>query len=355
MNTTHAIFLSLVCGTLAASSSASAYEKNGVMGKSSLELNVSHGDSQASKDYLYLDKQLPSLLDKHNFAELEKIADNLRASNYCYPNGRNALYQFYSSMELPYRDQVSNETWNAHLQTLGQWQQQYPQSKTAPVALANAWINFAWKARGHGDIKDLKPEQKKDMDTRLAMAKSILDKAESAKDPCPFIFVQAQLLASTENWTHEQYDQVFNKAIAKFPNCYEIYFQKAFYLQPDYSGNELDWPNFAAKVSDKVGGTNGDKLYARIVWYIDSLNTYDSMFNQFPNLKWSRVEKGIQALQKEYPNSNSVLNEYLKLSLEVDKKPLSEKLLQKVGKNVDLTVWQTKLNFLRAIDDFQHR
>jgi len=75
------------------------------------------------------------------------------------------------------------------------------------------------------------------------------------------------------------------------------------------------------------------------------------MFTEFPNLKWSRIDDGMQALLKEYSNSPEIQNIYLKLAIQAGKNALAKQILVKIGKNVDTSVWYGKAYFFRAIKD----
>jgi hypothetical protein len=249
-------------------------------------------------------------------------------------------------MELP--SSASNDEWTNRLKDLNQWSNQYPDSKVAPAALVLYWVKFAWKARGSGYSDTVTKQGWKDFSDRLANGHAVLDKAKAKKDACPFLYVEGQVVALGESWEHPEYDKLFDEAVQRFPDSNEFYFQKAYYLQPRWHGSETEWPDFAAKVADKIGGANGDKLYARIAWYISNLGLYDNLFTEFPNLKWTRIDRGMQALLKEYPNSPNVQNAYLKLAIEAGKTALSKQILAKVGKNIDVSIWKRKADFLTA-------
>ncbi len=325
---------------------ASTDDVNGVIGESTLGWNVSHGYPQAEKDQESLQKKVPAMLAKHQYAALDSLADTLRASKAKYPNGHDALYTFYNQIELPRT--APDQDWTNRLNDLNQWQTQYPDSKVAPAALVAYWVSFAWKARGSGYSNTVKEQGWKNFADRLANGHAVLDKARAKKDACPFLYVQGQVVALGESWKRPEYDKLFEEAIKRFPDSNEFYFQKVYNLQPRWDGGETEWPDFAAKAADKIGGANGDKLYARIAWYISNLGFYDNMFTEFPNLKWSRIDQGMQALLKEYPNSANVQNEYLKLAIQAGKTALSKQLLAKIGKNVDVAIWKRKADFLKV-------
>lgn len=327
---------------------ASTNEITGVVGTSTLGWNVSHGDPQSQKDTEMLDKKVPELLSKHQYAALDALASSLRASKVQYPNGHTALYTFYNDIDLPRN--ATDAEWTNRLNDLNQWWSQYPDSKVAPAALIGYWVNFAWRARGSGYADTVSSQGWKDFKDRLAKGHEVLDKAKSKNDVCPGLYQEGLVVALGQSWEKPQYDELFNVAVKRFPDCNEFYFQKVYYLQPRWHGDDKEWPDFAAKAADKIGGAAGDKLYARMAWYVSELQFYDNMFTEFPNLKWSRVEKGLKVLLKEYPNSVNVQNIYLKLAIEAGQSTLAKQLLVKLGKNIDVAVWRRKAEFFKARD-----
>lgn len=346
---TRALNLSLALSLLFAPYGlASQNEITGTIGSSTLGWNVSHGDPQAQKDAELLEKKVPELMAQHKYAELEALAGTLRASKVQYPNGHSALYQFYNELEM--RRNANDEAWANRLNELNQWWSQYPDSKVAPAALVSYWVNYAWKARGSGYSDTVTAQGWKDFKARLAKGHEILYKAKARKDVCPLLYQEGLVVALGESWELEQYDALFNEAVKRFPECNEFYFQKVYYLQPRWHGADREWPDFAAKEADRIGGAAGDKLYARLAWYVLNLQFYDNIFTEFPNLQWTRVEKGLKVLLKEYPNSANVQNIYLKMAIEAGQNALAKQLLAKIGKNIDVDVWQKKAEFFKARD-----
>jgi hypothetical protein len=316
------------------------------MGASTLDLIVTHGDAQSLKDKSTLKSLVSPLLKQHKYAELDKLAESIRSAHIHYPDGRNKLELFYDGLEIP--KAASEADWNNYFTDLKEWMKQSPESITAPAALVSAWTSYAWKARGGGYSDSVKEHQWQDFSARLKQGHQILDQAKAMNSVCPHLYVGGQTVALGESWERPEYDKLYTEAITKFPDYYENYFRKTYYLQPRWDGGATEWADFAEKEADKVGGVNGDKLYALLTWYVDHLHFYHNLFTDFPNLKWARVQKGMEAIIKEYPNNNYVLNEYCLLAYQASKKVLAKKLITQIGNNVDVSIWTKKANFLQA-------
>lgn len=92
-----------------------------------------------------------ALLAKEDFEKLDTIADAARVSKIRVPGGTWLLYHFYSGITSPFGGKnAADAAWENHITILKRWVEQRPQSITARVALAQAYVNYGWKARGTG-------------------------------------------------------------------------------------------------------------------------------------------------------------------------------------------------------------
>ena len=96
-----------------------------------------------------INRQAAESLQTGNCAELEKTAEGLRTNKSRLPSGLWKLCYFYEGIESP-RNGTTGTDWTAHLGRLEKWRIQYPQSITVHTALAQAYMEYAWQARGNG-------------------------------------------------------------------------------------------------------------------------------------------------------------------------------------------------------------
>jgi hypothetical protein len=138
-----------------------------------------------------------------------------------------------------------------------------PQSTTAPIALADSYIAYAWDARGDGTADTVSDSGWKLFAEHMAKAKTILvDASASAKAKnCPEWYAAMLGVAQGQSWDLDQTTALFEQAVASEP-AYQYYYRAyANILLPQWSGEEGDAARFAEESANRIGGEAGDALY----------------------------------------------------------------------------------------------
>src|SRR2546430_35407 len=107
------------------------------------------GDARAHQDERdrYL-AHVSDLLKADKFKQLDRMADVARSTKARMPGGAWRLHVLYKPLtDLPKGSPDSD--WEILLARLHRWTSKKPHSITARVALARAYVNYAWKARGN--------------------------------------------------------------------------------------------------------------------------------------------------------------------------------------------------------------
>lgn len=137
-----------------------------------------------------------AMLYSENFATLDSEADDLLASKARFPGGAWKLRGFFAAVGGPIGGydvlidrssstddgngvsadpkSASESAWLRHLSVLRRWQSARPQSSTAVLALARAFTNYAWLARGTGYADTVTDEHAKVFHERVGEAKRLL-------------------------------------------------------------------------------------------------------------------------------------------------------------------------------------
>jgi len=103
-------------------------------------------DIRAVPDYK---RTISRLLQAGKFEQLDCLADSTRSNKEVFPGGTWKLHTIYVGLEEPLLHATPKD-WKAHIGLLKKWVAARPQSITARVAFAEACVNYAWDARGHG-------------------------------------------------------------------------------------------------------------------------------------------------------------------------------------------------------------
>ena len=300
-------------------------------------------ESEESKQQDAIKEKARETFQNGDFDRLEQMAAEYRSDKDRYPEGRSKLTFFYGGLtELD--ETNSDEFWTARLKALDQWVKVHPDSVTAPVALADTWINYAWKARGHGYADSVDSQSFQLFEQRTALAHAILNEAGKKEAKCPGYWWVMQNVALDEGWSKSEYEKLFDMAIQSNPNFFEYYAKKSNYLLPRWYGVPGDWEEYVESAADKIGGEEGDVLYARLVWRMIQQRAYSRIYKE-TKISWARTKKGFDLLHKRYPASLPVASEYCLEAGMMEEKETMKALFDELAGRVDLSIWLDKGRF----------
>jgi hypothetical protein len=242
--------------------------------------------------------QALSLLATKDYDKLDALAAKLRASKECSADGVWQLASVYDG--LAPLNSAPDTAWDDRVMALGAWAAARPESITARVAWADVLVAYAWKARGGGEVNTVTTEGWRLFFQRLGQAVTILNAARSLNEQCPEYWSTLMRAALGLQVKRLQFDGIFDEAIKSEPGYETYYYRRAIYLLPRWYGREGEWESDLARQADKLGGENGDVLYAQVVWNLNQLY----FVTPFPdgNLSWKRVDHGFEIIEKHFPD-----------------------------------------------------
>src|SRR6202051_810486 len=135
------------------------------------------------------------ILKEEKFEELDCLADHARVNKERFPGGAWKLHTLYVSLYSPVQYPVTHgtaEEWNTQLQRLQKWVTARPKSITARVALARAYLDYAYDARGVGMGDTVSKSGWKLFGERSAEAKRILQEASNLSSKCSEWYVRSE-------------------------------------------------------------------------------------------------------------------------------------------------------------------
>ena len=283
---------------------------------------------------------IAGLVEMEDFKQLECIADSIRTNQSRFPGGKWQLYTFYrGTSEVP--GHSTEEDWNNLIGHLQRWSSANPKSITAPVALAQAYINFGWHARGDGFSDSVSNSGWKLFGQRIEQARKILDAAPAPPNRCPHWYSAMQSIARAQGWEMEDSLSLLKQATAFAPDYYYYYRYQATSMLPKWEGQDGDASRFAAQSADRVGGTKGDILYFRIAEGIACACDEP----EFTRFSWPRLQKGYDAIEKEYGASISDLNLLAVMATKNNDSVVADAAFKRIGDNYDIEKWITEEYF----------
>jgi hypothetical protein len=239
------------------------------------------------------------LLEAKDYDKLDALAAKLRVSKECSADGVWQLASVYNGL-IPLNS-APDTVWDDRIMTIGLWATARPESITARVAWADVLVAYAWKARGGGEVNTVSPEGWRLFFQRLGQAVTILKAARSLNEQCPEYWSVLMRAALGLEAKRLQFDGIFDEATKFEPGYETYYFRRAIYLLPRWYGRQGEWESDLAAAADKLGGEDGDMLYAQVVWNLNQ-SYFMNPFSE-GNLSWQRVDKGFEIIEKYFPDA----------------------------------------------------
>lgn len=285
-----------------------------------------------------------SYLDQGDFDRLDDEAHQARVGKVRFKGGAWKLYAFYYAVTaLPEGDFVDESDWNLRLEKLKAWVTAKPDSVTAQIALADAFMYYGWFARGTGAASTVTPEQWSLFGQRAVLARAILKKASQLNEKCPYWYEAMQHVAQAQGWKKAEARDLMEKAVAFEPGYYHAYREYARYLDPKWYGNDGEVEAFADEISNKVGGKEGAFVYFEIA----SLLTCQCNGSpaHMKKLSWPKIQEGYEAIEQLYGVSSLKRSRFAHMAYLAPDKTVSQKALLELGDNWDQESWGTKEHF----------
>jgi hypothetical protein len=295
----------------------------------------------------HYDENIRVLFNAENFDKIDELADAARSTKARLTGGFWDIHVLYGALtNPPYHGEDPTESeWKIQLDRLQRWVTQKPKSVTARVALAGAYINYAWYARGAGYADGVTEQGWQLFAERLDTAAKILADAYNLPVKDPEWFVEMQLVLRAQQRSMEMQTAFFEKAIAFDPDYHYFYRMQAETLLPKWEGEEGQMALFAEQAANRVGGTKGDIIYYEIAAFV---NCSCDARNQAYGLSWPRIKRGYAAVEKQYGASLANMNLMAKFAGAAGDPDFANEMFTRIGDYWDQTVWHKRENFDRV-------
>lgn len=286
-------------------------------------------------------KEVGALFGKDDFAAIERMGNELRTKKTRFREGSWKLAHFYAGLSLgdasieATHDEAEWRRWFARMDA---WEKAFPDSITLPPARAVALTDYAWEARGGGWGNSVTEAGAKHFGERLAQARAVLEKAAKLPVRCPHWYRAMQAVALGQGWDREEYERLFADAVAVEPDYTEFYFSKALYLMPRWHGEPGEWERFAEESARRTAEIGGMGMYTRIA-RINS-GYYGKLFKE-TRIEWAKMKQGFLDLEKRWPDSPWILNNFCKYAAEAGDKETVAALLKRIGDKPMMNAWET--------------
>jgi hypothetical protein len=282
-----------------------------------------------------------------NYDQLEKTIKEAREGKGRVLGGTWKVLEFYFAIHETFLGANPDESdWKMCFDSLNKWIAAKPESAAARISLAQAYMGFAWRARGGGYASSVTDKGWDLFRERVGLATATLAEAARLKEKCPYWYEEMQTVALAQGWDKSQTRELLEQAVAFEPDYYHFYREHANSLQTKWYGDEGELESFAEEVSDRVGGPKGDILYFEIT----SLKACqcDAAKDVLQNMSWPRIKSGYTALERMYGVSSLKRNRFASMAVKAGDKEAAREAMLGLGAEWDKDVWISSEKFENA-------
>ncbi len=280
--------------------------------------------------------------NNREFAALEKLADEVRASKGKFEDGSWKIEHLYEALEC--REDEPESMWELHEKIHGDWKTEFPKSVTAQIAHADFLASWAWQARGADVAAKVTEEGWRLFRERLAEGRKILEGCESSAAAYPRWASVRMRIGLGQEMPRADYKALYDQAVAANPDYFPYDIQLAKYLLPRWYGQPGEWEKAAEDAIARPGGL-GHEIYARVVQA--RTLSYNNIF-QDSAASWRKTRRGFEEMQTRYPGSTTNLNKFCRMACVAGDSKLANQLFAKIGGDYEGSCWRTRREFESA-------
>jgi Domain of unknown function (DUF4034) len=309
--------------------------------------SVSQIPPEALEGHRGYEARLTQMLETGDYGQLDAEAQKVRTGRDRVIGGGWKLNTFYAAVSAPSAGpNGEGGDWQAHIKKLSKWVAKDPQSAAARMALANAYMGWAWQARGGGYANTVSDDGWKLFEARVGMAKATLIEAARLQEKCPEWFFVMQNVSRAEGWSRSDEKELFDQAVSFEPSFYYFYQQHAGFLLPKWYGEEGETQAFINDVTAGIPEPDSSMLYFELS---DSVACQcDPNRDTLEDISWPKVKEGYANIERLYGTVDSKNNRYAYMAYMSGDKAAAQQVFALIGDNPDRSIWHDQNTFDKA-------
>ncbi|MBS1797866.1 MAG: hypothetical protein JSS81_28860 [Acidobacteria bacterium] len=330
------VFLQTGCGTLVGILKNAAGSRDG--GK-----NVRAGMLDPRSPFDRARKEIGGLVQNGDFKLIDALANEARADKLRLEGGYWKLDAIYEALGNLYADgpgrQLADADWQTRIEALKRWRTGSPGSITARVALAEAYVNYGWFARGGGYVDSVSEDDLGLFKERLALADRELNQATELNLRCPRWFREKMIIQTAVGDSAVDFEQTYEEAIHFEPDYLQFYLVRSAYLTPKWHGAPGEWEAFVAALPAKLGKVKSKEI--DIVYFVvvtDKLRE-PSLSLDYAKFDKMRLRQGFVELDMKYGADNLRLNQFAHIACLTGEFNEARNAFKRIGGSRDDDVW----------------
>ena len=202
-------------------------------------------------------------------------------------------------------------------QDLHNWIDKHPDNcQFTRIALFRLYLAYGYRARGSGFADSVTDEAWKtfyeNMEKSWEVAAPLFDQENIPAEA----YTCAIIAGKNLQWDREVVNEYLREAFAKYPNYHRTFAEEAVARLPRWGGKPGETEYLARFTADKLGGVEGDILYAQIARHVAKFVGWDNI-DIDTRFSRERIIKGMLAITKDTEDS-SIVQEALHLAARWD-------------------------------------
>ncbi len=290
-----------------------------------------------------LQAEVQTLVYQEKYDELERMANEFRATKARFIDGIWKLSLFYNSINLE-SSEKNDVQCTEYINKLEKWMKKYPDSLTAKVMTAFAFLTYGWRARGNDYANTVTEEGWKLLSERVEKAyRLVKDKPGKPSDDCPGRYYMLLQVAQYQSWSKNKYDALFREAVTFEPGYHAYYIVRAHSLMQRWGGAKGEWQKFAEDAVKLTPKHEGMGIYARILRVMWNYKEFKDFKD--PLVSWAKMKQGFIDMERAYLNSSYNFNSFCMFACIAEDKETARKLFQQIGNTPYTEAWKGRANF----------
>ncbi|MGZ8829610.1 MAG: hypothetical protein ACXW2Q_04455, partial [Thermoanaerobaculia bacterium] len=239
------------------------------------------------------DNDVKRMVEEKRFEALDRLGSELRKSREPFSDG------FIKAVEL---HQVLSAALSfggeqKHLGLLEEWRRRMPTSATASIAAANAYVEYAFVARGGGLGGTVTESASRKFDRLTTKASAILDEASAFANGDPeYDLARASAFSLTSCSRLLQF--AYDKDVAQ-RRYVPTFARIANFLLPRWCGSPDEYRKFAEFAAQSMEPERADEVYGRLGFYALSVEVNSPIGEPTPffaayQFDWNRMKRGLR-------------------------------------------------------------
>jgi parallel beta-helix repeat protein len=282
--------------------------------------------------------EIAYLSGRNEFSKLGAIASQLRTQKSRFKNGNWQLSHFYETLGSSW---LGVRDFSKLKDKIDKWITEEPNSITPRIALAKAYKELAWEARGGGYVNEVSEKGWKEFKENSEKAEKVLTEAEDLNVPDPELYVTWLDIGMGLGKTNEEMNSLFDKGIAIEKYYWPLYTTRAWSITPRWGGKPGQLEAFAKHAVELTKEKDGQILYLKVAHVL--IGKKDSEPQQFKELGFSYklLQQACDNYVRLYPDTNDLYMTNVRcfLACAYEDRDKAMPLFVEIGSNWDKSVW----------------